>query len=332
MKKNYILLLVLCTSVFAKSQDTIKFESFNLPVDSFWNGNDLSGKFSEGSIDFINAYDTLYTAWEGFAYSNKQDTLNGFPNQYSCIAGEGANNSTTYGVGFHGYNGLPTLKFNSPVTNINGFMINNSTYAYLSMRDGDGYAKVFGDTLNGFGTVDGTNGEDWMLLTTYVHSSSGIDSNEFYLADYRFADSTQDYIIKDWTYVTLPANTNPDSLTFKITSSDNDPIYGIKTPAYFCVDNLRYTKATVGLTKVENEIDIKLFPNPAVNFVNVTLPANADLSNYSLSLLDANGRLIKSISQVFNSQLVFDISTLNSGTYIVQINTGTSVHSRRLIK
>ena len=65
----------------------------------------------------------------------------------------------------------------------------------------------------------------------------GTDSVDFYLADYRFADNSEDYIVKDWTFVSLEALGDVDSLLFSLTSTDNDSMFGMNTPAYFCMDN-----------------------------------------------------------------------------------------------
>lgn len=45
------------------------------------------------------------------------------------------------------------------------------------------------------------------------------------------------YIIKDWYYVDLSSLGKVKRLGFTMSSSDNDPTYGMKTPAYFCMDN-----------------------------------------------------------------------------------------------
>ena len=62
-------------------------------------------------------------------------------------------------------------------------MVTNTTYAALSMRDGDSFAKKFGGPSG--------NDPDYFRLTITGKDSGGstIGSVEFYLADYRFADS-----------------------------------------------------------------------------------------------------------------------------------------------
>ena len=72
-------------------------------------------------------------SWNGFSYSSKTDiTTPGFANQYSCITGKGAGNSNTYAVF---YSAPPAYLVELPSgASFNGFWINNSTYAYLSMK------------------------------------------------------------------------------------------------------------------------------------------------------------------------------------------------------
>ena len=101
------------------------------------------------------------------------------------------------------------------------------------MCDGDSYAKKFG----------GTTGDDpdWFKLKIFGYQNGNfIDTVVFYLADFRFTDNNQDYIIKDWTFVDLSTIENSVSLTFELSSTDNGQ-YGMNTPAYFFIDNLDYT-------------------------------------------------------------------------------------------
>lgn len=340
MKKNYLLIVALFAGLFAKSQDTIRFESFNLAVDSFWNGSDRSGGFTDNSttlpFTFRNNYDTTYQSWDGFAYSTMRDTLTAdYTNQYSCIAGEGANSSQTYVVGYHGYSGLPEVTM--PIITarsangsfVKGIYVNNTTYAYLSMKNGDGYGKKFGDTLDANGQPDGTNGNDWLKLTIYNGSTSG-DSVEFYLADFRFTDSADDYIVKDWTFVDLSSFTYPHSMLFKITSTDNDPVYGIKTPSYFCIDNMVVDPNEFTSIEENIEISFSAYPNPTTDYLTVNL--SQDVTDYAMVLLDANGRLIKEISGLKAQQAVLDMTNLKQGNYFVKVIKDSEVRTKRIVK
>ncbi len=60
---------------------------------------------------------------------------------------------------------------------------------------------------------------------------------EVYLADYRFADSQQDFIRDDWLLLDLRSLGTIRSLRFDIESSDVGN-FGINTPTYFALDNI----------------------------------------------------------------------------------------------
>jgi Domain of unknown function (DUF4465) len=175
--------------------------------------------------------------WQGWAYSQTTDTTTpGFANQYSTFPGTGAQGSATYGVAFTG----GTVGAQGPVTRITldgpvpiaGAWFTNTTYAALSMRDGDGFAKQFG----------GASGSDPDFLTLTI---TGLDalgiptgSAEFALADYRFADDTLDYIVDEWTWVDLSGLGPVSALEFELASSDE--AFGfLNTPSYFAMDGLR---------------------------------------------------------------------------------------------
>jgi hypothetical protein len=121
-------------------------------------------------------------------------------------------------------------------TYVKGTYINNSTYAYYSMRDGDQFAKKFG----------GVSGDDadWFMLTVtgWLNGQAKNDTVNFMLADYTFADNSQDYILNEWAWLDLQVLGNVDSLQFSLSSSDAGQ-WGMNTPAYFVLDN--FTTADV---------------------------------------------------------------------------------------
>jgi hypothetical protein len=60
---------------------------------------------------------------------------------------------------------------------------------------------------------------------------------DFYLADYRFADSNDDYIVDSWRQVDLSSLGHATRVTFALSSSDVG-MFGMNTPAYFAVDQI----------------------------------------------------------------------------------------------
>ncbi len=210
---------------------TATFDDLSLAANSYWNGSDGSGGFTSGGVHFNNNYNAAYGSWDGFAYSNMTDTTTpGYGNQYSAITGGGAGGSANYGVSYMGYSTPPTITF-AGITDISGMYVTNTTYAYLSMRDSDSFAKKFGGD-------DGSD-PDWFKLSTWgIRADGSLTSPvDFYLADFRFTDNSQDYIVNDWTWVDLSGLGNVVGLQFSLSSTDNGA-YGMNTPAYFALDDL----------------------------------------------------------------------------------------------
>lgn len=238
--------LWLAMPLLAQGQ-TAGFDNLNLPENGFWNGasgaptqaGTTVSTFESGNASFTNRYYVadyggyLAAWWTGFAYSNTTDiTTNDYANESSAFAKGGAAYSPNYGVF---YNTAPdTVVFDQSQT-ISGVYLTNSTYAALTIRDGSFSSKPFGGTSG--------NDPDYFKLTI-----EGLNQNlqttsetEFYLADYRFTDNSKDYIVSEWTWVDLSELGEIKKLVFRLESSDNDPAYGMNTPAYFCLDELNGT-------------------------------------------------------------------------------------------
>ena len=230
----------------------------SLGTNSFYNGSDGAGGFTSGGAFFNNSYlpDPLFPSWTGWSYSNTTDTTSpGFMNQYSAFAATpGGHASATYGVAFTGrpenqgsiddkydfsYINLPAL--DGPIASASAW-ITNTTYTALSIRDGDSFVTKYG----------GPGGTDPDFLLLRITGFAGLDKTgpttgglDFYLADYRPSDSSQDSFIADWTSVNLaPLLAAPGlrSIGFEISSSKVGT-FGINTPTYFALDDLTLVTA-----------------------------------------------------------------------------------------
>lgn len=208
------------------------FEEFSLPAESHYFPA-VTTSFSSGAASFNHHYDAAFGSWDGFIYSNRTDnTTAGWDNQFSAFTGSGFAGSANYGLGYvSSFSGvLPTVSFANP-TLLEGAYFSNTTYTALSIRDGDMFSKKFGG--------DTGNDADWLklVITGLDATGSSTGSLAFYLADYRFTDNTQDYIVSDWRYVDLSGLGAVAALQFTMESSDVG-MFGINTPTYFALDNL----------------------------------------------------------------------------------------------
>ena len=226
-------LALLNLTPYATHASVVDFEDLTLNPNTYWNGSSGAGNFTSGGVTFPNSYDTYWRSWEGFAYSNVQDsTTAGWGNQYAARPGTGYNGSANYAIGYQPYVGNFEISLGGASNFVGrGLQVANTTYVALDMQKGSGFSKKFG----------GANGTDadWFRLTVRgLLGSSETGAVDFYLADFRFANSADDYILSSWAFVDLTALGNVDKIRFALTSSDNGS-YGMNTPAYFALDNLR---------------------------------------------------------------------------------------------
>ena len=326
MKKSSTLLMIILSiiiSLTGKSliaQTVADFENLTLVPDTSWKGEDLSGSFTSGNATLENKFVDWgggITSWSGFAYTNMRDTTTqSYTNEFSAITGKGYNNSANYAVGYvSSFDPLPRIKLNGIAKGdtVSGFYVTNSTYGYLTMLNGGGPAKKFGGTT-------GTD-RDWFAMAVYGYKD-GVkiaDSVLFYMADYRFANSAQDYIVKNWRWVDLTSLGKVDSLEFNMFSSDTGT-YGINNPTYFCMDNLVTNhNSSVGVATY-NENVFSVYPNPATDVIHIQ--SSLVLDRYDLKVMDVSGRVFSNISYR-EMPAAIDLSGLSKGIYFIQINTCT---------
>jgi len=254
MRFSNMLAMVVCGCisgmVFPAEATVAPFDDLSLAADSYWNGSDESGGFQSGNAYFHNNYNPDWDSWDGWAYSNMTDTTtSGYGNQYSAFAGGGANGSSNYGVSYvaldwmSGYDPIPTrVDFTGSATGrqVQDAYFTNTTYAALAMLNGEVPAKQFG----------GATGDDpdWfkLIITGIGADSQPTGTVDFYLADYRFADNGQDYIVDEWIWVDLSSLGEVTGLEFSVASSDVGD-YGINTPTYFAMDNLTYVPEPISV-------------------------------------------------------------------------------------
>jgi len=336
MKKKLHLLFVLMLfcNLITKAQIVSDFENLLLPMPpmgSYWNGSDQSGGFVSGGMYFPNSYDISFGSYwaNGFAYSSVIDSVtSGFTNLYAAKPAGGYNNSDNYAVAQN--NVVARLNNVTPSMVVDGFYVTNGTYAYNSMRDGDTFAKKFGDTTGTNSGLPQGSYPDFFKLTvkSYQGGQLSNDSVEFYLADFRFTNDSLDYIVNTWEWVDCSIFQVFDSLKFSLSSSDNGA-FGMNTPAFFCMDNLTID-VTVGkndVTSIQNKVEI--FPNPAsevLYFRNINVN-----SKRSISIFNMNGQML-SENYINANQKSLDISNLPVGIYSVKIQTESETIYKKFVK
>ncbi|MBB5352721.1 hypothetical protein HNR46_002969 [Haloferula luteola] len=193
---------------------------------AYENGSALAGSFTSGPLTLTNNYNSSWGSWSGWAFSTTTDiTTPGYDNQFSAFAGSGAAGSATYAIAYN--DSTIAIPSGYQIASLN---LTNTTYAALSMRDGDAFAKQFG----------GTSGDDpdlFQVVFTGYLSGSSIGTVTFDLANYTFSDPSLDYLVADWMEVDLSSLAAADEISITFTSTDVGA-WGINTPTYLAVDNI----------------------------------------------------------------------------------------------
>lgn len=246
MKKTFysiaivVLGLTSCGPEHETKTHVADFEDLPMPEVGYWNGSDLSGElrqeeswgsvinnyyggFTSGVVTFENVYTTDWASFKGAAYSSMTDTVTeGYLNQYSVMAGQGALGSKQFALLFDdGASFRVNYEPGYDVQTLKSVMVCNGTYPYLEMREG-GYCEKFteGDFFKV--TFKGYKGE---LLSGEV---------EYYLADFR---EGRRFLNNNWEYLDLTPLGDAERVEVVFDGSDKGE-YGLNTPRYVFIDNL----------------------------------------------------------------------------------------------
>ncbi|MBM4371407.1 MAG: DUF4465 domain-containing protein [Deltaproteobacteria bacterium] len=211
------------------------FGDLGLGPASVLDGSMTAGAFQSGNLRFMAGYTPDWGVWDGFAASTMADTGTPGPdNPYSAITGSG-DGDTAFAVTYDGslFGGeAPTIEVVGAPEAVASLSVTNTTWAFLSMMNGDDFAKKFGGP-------DGSD-PDWFLLTIEgLDPQGGVSGTvEHWLADLRFPGASPDDMILDgWETVDLTSLGPVAGLRLVLTSSDTGE-WGMNTPATVAVDEI----------------------------------------------------------------------------------------------
>ena len=231
MRKSLFLLLALFVATIAFAQDPATFEDVQLNSSGIWQGGSGNNEMHSGGWVFTNYYMPEYMFWGGFTASNHTDlSQTGMDAQYTAVTGSGYDGSAQYAVAYTYGAQTDVYAADGQMHTISGCYVTNNLWAYQDMLQGGYGATPFGGTSG--------NDPDWFKLTATGKNANGqtIGTLDFYLADYRFENNADDYILNTWEWFDLSPLGQVATISFSLSSSKND-YGGMVTPAYFCMDN-----------------------------------------------------------------------------------------------
>ena len=229
MRKLLLLPLTLFLAMFAMAQEPATFEDVQLGGSGIWQPPIGANEMSSGGWLFTNNTQNGY--WGGFTASNRTDlNQSGLDAQYTAAAGCGYDGSSQYAVAYTMGVQTDVHATDGQLHTVTGCYVTNNLWAYQDMLQG-GYGEP------PYGGITG-NDPDWFKVTATGKNASGqtVGTLDFYLADFRFANNEEDYILNTWEWFDLSPLGNVATISFSLSSSRGSG-YNMITPAYFCMDN-----------------------------------------------------------------------------------------------
>ena len=115
---------------------------------------------------------------------------------------------------------------------------------------------------------------------------------------------------------------NEIKIRFKLVSDNSQRRDG------FYFDDVKVNIISSNLSiNTQNLLPFKLYPNPAKDKVVI----KSDLINYNLSIYNLIGKEVLKL-QNQNRETLLDISSLNQGLYLIELEANTTIHAFKLIK
>lgn len=158
----------------------------------------------------------------GFTYTNKTDVTTTDSN-ISAITGKGKYETTYLSSNTNDFTPAKIEILKSDDYVLKGAWITNTTYAYLTMKNGNSMSPAMADN-------------DWFKLTIIGHKADGTKINSFdvYLGDYR---NSKKEIVKEWIWVDFTPIAEAAYITFEMEGTvENES--GPSLPTYFCIDGI----------------------------------------------------------------------------------------------
>ncbi|MBQ3739520.1 MAG: DUF4465 domain-containing protein [Bacteroidales bacterium] len=232
------------------------FEDVELGPEGYWQGQEGDNEMLSHGWAFTNYYSEYF--WGGFTASNCTDlTQTGMGAQYTAAVGIGYDGSAQYAVAYTYGAQTEVRAVDGQAHTVTGCYVTNNLWAYQNMLEGDYTVTPFGGTTG--------NDPDWFKLTATGKNANGqtVGTLDFYLADYRFDNPEDDYILSTWEWFDLSPLGEVVSISFSLESTKTN-YGGMITPAYFCMDNFNGEVTPVDLppyvVKPLKEITLDEFP------------------------------------------------------------------------
>lgn len=265
--------------------------------------------------------------------------------------------------GFETWNGTDPASWSTlnPITSLAGFYTaeqgtpapQGSSYLKLTST----FSALFGDVLPGYavcsnydfssGTGD-LGGFPYTNRPLYMngvfkYSTPGVDQAgaAVVFTKWNTTTNTRDTIgggvlffdnTASWTNFSIQIGytmpDNPDTCSIFLTSSIDVGVDG----STFSVDDLSLANQPNAVSEVETASAFNVFPNPAVDRLNLELSSFAAGSPIQIQVMDIVGNVVTLETAYTNSRYTMNVANLAKGAYVIRVSQNGTVHTQKFIK
>ena len=268
--------------------------------------------------------------------------------------GEDISPNTTYSIS--GSEAFVVFESDNDGVTGNGFTFtyttSRSTSAYCSsspsIRNSEKITSNAGSIDNGTPAgVDYVNANScyWAIAPQSAVNQLNLSFSEFDLADGDVVEilefpSPSDVIIANWRYANLGkyrfSKDNLPTLGREYTVNAATALVHFKTDNDKVSSGFKLNWDVLGNSVLDNNLNLDqllVFPNPSLDFVNVSFTVN-DVENVQIMMLDMLGKVLYSTPQMEITEQYsekIDISSFAKGIYLLQINTLKGTTTKKII-
>lgn len=266
-------------------------------------------------------------------------------------------------AGFETWNGTDPASWSTlnPITSLAGFYTatqgspapQGSSYLQLTST----FSPLFGEVLPGYAlssNYDFSSGTGELggfpytnrplyLNGSFKYATSGVDSGAAIVVFTKWNTTTnmRDTIgggsltfdnTSSWTNFSVPVfyvlPDNPDTCLVFLLSSFDVAVDG----STLSVDNLDLANTPASVNEVESVTAFNVFPNPAVDRLNLELSSFAAGTPIQIQVMDIVGNVVTLETAYTNSRYTMNVANLAKGAYVIRVSQNGTVHTQKFIK
>lgn len=142
-------------------------------------------------------------------------------------------------------------------------------------------------------------------------------------------------VISSGTFVTTTPVLTWTEYTYNLDAYAGQPIYisinCVSDDQFgFAVDDFKVTTTAVASNQLFFANNFSIYPNPANNVLNLSVKNGLVVNE--ITMIDINGRTVKTISNSLDSEIEINVSDLTSGVYMLNVKTDEGVATSKFVK